>query len=78
MTRGEIFMKNAQCKNEHCSSTSNSAWCGSHSNVVILKIHDFCHNPKCKCQKQISFTPKQFHLEGSGFKNTFKMFSKGS
>ena len=31
-----------------------------------------CHNPKCKCQKQITFTPKQFQLEGAGFKNTMK------
>ena len=31
-----------------------------------------CHNPKCKCQKQITFTPNQFELEGAGFKNTMK------
>ena len=36
-----------------------------------------CHNPKCKCQKQITFTPKQFELEGSGFKNTMKKFFEG-
>ena len=28
---------------------------------TILKLQDMCHNPKCKCQKQITFTPKQFH-----------------
>ena len=37
-----------------------------------------CHNPKCKCQKQITFTPKQFQLEGAGFKNTMKKIFKGS
>ena len=29
----------------------------------MLKLHDMCHNPKCRCQKQITFTPKQFQLE---------------
>ena len=29
-----------------------------------------CPNPKCKCQKQITFTPNQFQLEGGGFKST--------
>ena len=31
-----------------------------------------CHNPECKCQKQITFSPNQFQLEGAGFKNTIK------
>ena len=37
-----------------------------------------CHNPKCKCQKTITFTPNQFQLEGSGFKTTMKKIFKGS
>ena len=37
-----------------------------------------CHNPKCKCQKQITFSPNQFQLEGAGFKNTMKKKFKGS
>ena len=37
-----------------------------------------CHNPKCKCQKQITFSPNQFQLEGAGFKNTMKKLFKGS
>ena len=37
-----------------------------------------CHNPKCKCQKQITFSPNQFQLEGAGFKNTMKKIFKGS
>ena len=44
----------------------------------MLKLHDFCHNQKCKCQKQITFSPKQFQLEGGGFKNTKKKIFKGS
>ena len=27
-----------------------------------------CHNPNCICQKQITFTPKQFQLEGGSIK----------
>ena len=37
-----------------------------------------CHNPKCKCQKQITFSPNQFQLEGAGFKKTMKKLIKGS
>ena len=36
------------------------------------------HNPKCKYQKQITFSPNQFQLEGSGFKITMKKIFKGS
>ena len=43
-----------------------------------MKLHDFCHNAKCKCQKQITFSPNQFQLEGIGFKNTMKKIFKGS
>ena len=44
---------------------SNSQWCDSSSKGVVLKLHDFCHNPKCKCQKQLTFTPRQFQLKGA-------------
>ena len=37
-----------------------------------------CHNPKCNCQKQITFTPKQDMFEGAGFKDTMKKYFKGS
>ena len=57
---------------------SNSAWCDLNKNCTVLKFHDFCHKPKCKCQKQIIFTPKQFQLEGAGFENTLKKIFKGS
>ena len=57
---------------------SNSAWCDINENCTVLKLHDMCHNPKCKCQKQITFSPNQFQLEGSGYKNTMKKTFKGS
>ena len=37
-----------------------------------------CHNSKCKCQKQITFSPNQFQLEGAGFKSTMKKIFTGS
>ena len=56
---------------------SISAWCDLKKNCTNLKLHDMCHNPKCVCQKQITFTPKHFQLQGSGLKNTMKNIFKG-
>ena len=78
MTRGQDFIKNAKCTHGHRSATSNSAWCDLNKNCTVLKLHDMCHNPKCKCQKQITFTPNQFQLEGAGFKNKLKLIFKGT
>ena len=72
MTKGESFLKNAECKHGHRSATSNSAWCDSIKKCTVSKLQYMCHNPKRNCQKQISFTSKQFQLEGGGFKNTMK------
>ena len=57
---------------------SNNAWCDLKRSCTVLKLHDMCHNPKCKCQKQISFSPNQFQLEGAGLKNTLKKIIQGS
>ena len=57
---------------------SNSAWCDLNKICTVLKLHDMCHNPKCKCQKQTNFSPNQFQLQGSCFKNTMKKILKGS
>ena len=37
-----------------------------------------CHSPRCKCRKQITFSPNQLQLEGTGFKNTMKKLFKES
>ena len=37
-----------------------------------------CSKPKRNRQKQVTFTPKQFPLEGAGFKKTTKEIFKGS
>ena len=78
MTRGQGFIKNAKCTHEHRSAMSNSSWCDLNKKCTVLKLHDMCHNPKCKCQKMITFSPNHFQLEGSGFKNTMKKIFKGS
>ena len=37
-----------------------------------------CVTPICSCQKQITFSAKQFQLDRAGFKNTMKKIFKGS
>ena len=69
MTRGEDFIKKSEdCKIIHFPSIPNSAWCDLNSKGDILKLHDICLIPKCKCQKQIIFTPRQTEKEGGSIK----------
>ena len=77
MTKGESFVRNAKCNHCHRSAMSNSAWCDLNKNCTVLKLHEMCNNPKCNCQKRITFSPKQFQLEGDDFKNTIKNIFKG-
>ena len=77
MTRAENFMKNAKCTHGHRSAMSNSTWFDLNKNCTVLKLHDMCHIPKCNCQKQIPFTPKQFQLEGGSIKSKPKSIFKG-
>ena len=78
MARGESFVKNAKCTHGHRSVMSNSARCDLNKNCTVLKLHVMCHIHKCNCQKEITFTPKQFQLQTGGFKKTMKKISKGS
>ena len=71
-------MKRGKFKNKHCSAMPTSAWCDLNSKGDTLKIHDICHNPKGKCQKQNTFAPKQLQLEGARFKNTMKKIFRGT
>ena len=77
MTRGEKFVKKAKWTHGHWSAMSNSAWCDLKKKCTVIKLHDICHNPKCDCQKQITFTPKQIQPEGAGFEDTKKKYLKG-
>ena len=78
MTRGQDFNKNAKCSHGHRSAMSNSARCDLNKNCTVLKLHDMCHNPKCKCQKQITFSPNQFQLEGGSIKSKLQKVFKGT
>ena len=78
MTRGEDYFENAKCTHGHRSAMSNSAWCDLNKNCTVLKLHDMCHNPKCNCQKQITFTPNQFQLEGGSIKSKLQKIFRGT
>ena len=78
MTRGENFIENAKCTHGHRSAMSNSAWCDLNKNCPVLKLNDMCQNPKCKCQKQTTFTPKQFQPEGGSIKGKLQKLFKGT
>ena len=69
MTEGENFKKNLTCKHGRRPPMSSSAWWDLNKNCTVLKLHDMCHNPNCKCQKQIIFTHKQFQLGSGSIKN---------
>ena len=56
---------------------SNSAWCNVNKTCTVLKLHDMCHNPKCRYQKQITFTPQQIKLEGGLIKSKLQKLFKG-
>ena len=77
MTRGEETYKTAKCKHWHCSPMSNSR-CDLNSKGKIMELHDKSPKSKCNCQKQITVTPKQFQLEGSGFRNKMAEIFSGT
>ena len=72
MTRRVNFIEKGKCVNILCSPMSDSAWCDLNSKGGILELHDLCYNPKCECQKQITFNTYQFQPEGAGYKSTMK------
>ena len=69
MTPGSDFIKKGKCKNIHCSSVSISAWCDLNSKGDIIKLHDKCPNPKCNCQKLLTFSPHEYMLESESMKS---------
>ena len=78
MTRGQDFIRNANCTHGHRSAMNNSAWCDLNKNCTVLKFHDARHNPKCKCQKQITFGPNHIQIKGIGFEKTMRKTIRGS
>ena len=57
---------------------SNSAWCDLNSKCDILKLHDKCPNPRCNCQKIITFTPHQNMLECRWVKSKLHRVFRGT
>ena len=55
----------------------SSAWCDLNIKSDIIKLHDKCPNPKCNCQKIITFTPHQYMLEGGSIKSKLQKNFKG-
>ena len=77
MRRGENLNKRGNFGN-HCSSMTNSAWTDLKSKGNILELHDKCPNPKCGCQKIITFTPHQYMLEGGSIKSKLQKIFSGT
>ena len=77
MTDGEDFIKNAKVTHGHRSAMSNSAWCVLNKKCTVLKLHDVCHIPKRKYQKQIPFTPHEYMLDGRSIKSELQKILKG-
>ena len=57
---------------------SNSAWTDLNSQGKILNLPDKCPNPKCDCQKNITFTPHQYMLDGGSIKSKLQKFFRGT
>ena len=78
MTKSEDFIERGKCSKNHCSSMSNSEWTDLNSKGNIVKLHEKCSNPKCGCQKIITFTPHQYMLEGGSIKSKLQKSFKGT
>ena len=78
MNRAENFIKNAKCTHGQRSVMSNSAWCDLNKNCTVLKLHGMRHNPKCNCQKKITFTPIHFQLEGGSIHSKLQKIFRGT
>ena len=78
MSRAQNFIQKGNCKNNHCSSLSNSTWTDLNCKGNVLKLHDKSPNSKCGCQKIIIFTPHQYMLEGGSIKTKLQKIFRGT
>ena len=60
------------------SNMSNWAWFHLNSKGDIFSFYDPCHKPKCKCQKQTTFSPVHFEVEVACLKNTRNKILQGA
>ena len=78
MTRGEDVTEKRKYRHGHCSVMSNVAWCDLNRTGDQLNLHDRCPNNNCSCRKKITFTPREFHTEGTGFISKLRNIFKGN
>ena len=79
IAKSQNFEKGAKRKSIQSSLMSHQAWCYLNNKGEVLKGHDMCPNSKGTCQKRITFSPRQFQLEGAGFKkNITRIFQRHS
>ena len=57
---------------------SSIACCEINAKFDTPNLHDMCPNPKCKGQKQITSTTRQYLLKGAGFKNKLQKLFKAT
>ena len=76
-SNGEKYQISAKCKNRGSSPMSNLSWCDLIIQDNLPKVHNICPSPECKCQKQNTFTPYHFQVEGFGYKNALQKIFNG-
>ena len=78
MIREQDLTKKSKCKHVHCSPMLSSAWSDLNKGEITSKLPDFCQELKCNCQKQVTFTPKQFHFEVGSKKGKLRIKIRGT
>ena len=71
-TREQVLDQKGKCQKKLKSPISNRNWCDINTLGVIPKLYKMCLNPESKCQKQITFPPRQYKLKKNGFKNKYQ------
>ena len=77
-TRGQNFERTAKCKHKQCCTMSTSPWCEFNFLETISKLHDMSANIKRNSQEQLTFTPRQLEMKGTGYKSKLKEFFRGT
>ena len=62
-TREQELDQKGKCQKNLKSPISNRNWYDINTLGVIPKLYKMCLNPECKCQKQLTFPPRQNQLK---------------
>ena len=57
---------------------SNLSWCDLNNKGNLLKVQNVCPNARCKCQKQVTFTPDQIRLGCSRLEKGMRKIFEGT